>query len=44
MSDNYLSFDGVTKSFGPVDVVSKTKLSISRGSLDGLLGVSGSPN
>ncbi len=41
MSDNYLAFDGVTKSFGPIDVVSKTRLSINRGSFVVFLGPSG---
>lgn len=41
MSGNYLEFDQVTKSFGPVPVVSNTSLSIGRKSLVVFLGPSG---
>jgi len=41
MAENYFAFEGVTKSFGPMDVVTKTDLSIGRGSLVVFLGPSG---
>ncbi len=41
MAENYLAFEGVTKSFGPMDVVTKTDLAIGRGSLVVFLGPSG---
>ena len=41
MAENYLAFEGVTQSFGPMDVVTKTDLSIGRGSFVVFLGPSG---
>lgn len=41
MRENYLTFDGVSKAFGPIDVVSKTNLTIEHGSLAIFLGPSG---
>jgi NitT/TauT family transport system ATP-binding protein len=40
-ADNYLTFDKVAKSFGPVNVVSETSLGFARGSLVVFLGPSG---
>ena len=41
MADSYLTFENVTKSFGPVRVVSETSLGFARGSLIVFLGPSG---
>ncbi|MDB5524301.1 MAG: transporter ATP-binding protein [Rhizobium sp.] len=41
MNAHYLAFDGITKQFGPIDVVANTDLSIEQGSLVIFLGPSG---